>query len=236
MIGSNKHDENPLIGEHEEEMEELWLISYADLMTLLFTFFVVMYTMSMVKTSSQESMREAMTKAFGGSYTPPQEKLLKKLSAAKKENEFMAKIDFEPAKDGLEITFRSSLLFKRGKAELLPETKGALDVLVEAIREHTQGAEILVGGHTDSLPMRSKMYPSNWELSSARAAQVVRAFVRAGYDPEKLIVMGYGASRPAYADRDKNNNPIEENMRKNRRVTLKVVSKGMVRTPSSSGK
>ena len=79
-----------------------------------------------------------------------------------------------------------------------------------------------VEGHTDDNPISSPMFPSNWELSSARASSVIREFEKYGFDPSKLTAEGFGSSRPMVPNRDSKGNPLEENQELNRRVIVDI--------------
>ena len=84
---------------------------------------------------------------------------------------------------------------------------------------------MLVEGHTDDTDIRSRRYPSNWELSSARAAKVISVFEKAGIKRDRLVAVGYGDTRPIYNNYDEEGNSIPENQRLNRRVTIKVLAR-----------
>jgi len=223
--------------EESEEGEEIWLISYSDMMTLLFGFFVLMYAFASSKQGDAEKVKEGIAKSFGGAYIPPYDKLADQLKQQGDKNPILKSIDVEKPKDGLEITFRSALLFKSGSAELMPKVKQTMKILARVISRNVDNAEIFVGGHTDDAPIHTRRYPSNWELSSARAAAVVREFISQGYDAKMLVAMGYAETRPEYPNRDQHGKPIKVNRVKNRRVVIKVVAPGVVKqaTGSSAG-
>ena len=228
------HSDYPL-HDNSGEPEEIWLISYSDMMTLLFGFFVRMYVFSASKQSSQEEIKKSMAKQFGGTYSVPHEELAKQLEDLKEEmedNGVISEIQLNPVKDGLEITFRSVLLFKLGSADLLPQAKMTLETLTEVIMETVSSAEIMVAGHTDDIPISTKVFPSNWELSAARAATVVKVFEASGYPKHLLVAIGYGEGRPAFPNRDLEGRAIADNRELNRRVVLKVVAPGVVKQPS----
>jgi chemotaxis protein MotB len=82
---------------------------------------------------------------------------------------------------------------------------------------------IKVEGYTDDNPIHSGVFPSNWELSSARAGAILRIFEKLGFEPFRLMAIGFGSSRPAYPNRDSNGKAIAENQSLNRRVVIKVI-------------
>ncbi|HYE67068.1 MAG TPA: OmpA family protein, partial [Anaerovoracaceae bacterium] len=104
-----------------------------------------------------------------------------------------------------------------GSAQIKKENEGTLLEISNMI--HVMDNYIRIEGHTDNIPMNSDLFPSNWDLSSARAVNVVRLFVNnANASPEKLIAVGYGEYRPI-AD-----NATEEGRAKNRRIDIIVLS------------
>ena len=216
-------------GEEEESGDEIWLVSYSDLMTLLFGFFVLMYVFASKNTGDAEKVKEGLAKSFGGSYVPPMERLADMLKAQAEEHPIMQLIEIEQPKDGMEITFRSNLLFASGSAALKPSVIDTMRMISKMVSTNVNDAEIFVGGHTDDVPISTKVYPSNWELSAARASSVVREFIVSGYDPKMLVALGYADARPAFPNRDKGGMPIPENRERNRRVVIKVVSPGLVK-------
>ncbi len=202
-------------------------------MTLLFGFFVLMYVFASTKTGEAEKVKEGLAKSFGGTYVPPMEKLAEMLQAQAEEHPIMQLIEIEQPKDGMEITFRSNLLFDSGSAVLKPDVIQTMRMISKMISTNVKEAEIYVGGHTDDAPISTRVFPSNWELSAARASSVVREFIESGYDPKMLVALGYAETRPAYPNRDEKNIPITENRERNRRVVIKVVSPGIVKQPEN---
>lgn len=236
-------DHNPELSEEESTVleheigDEVWLISYSDLMTLLFGFFVLMYSISKSTAAKQEQAKQAITRSFAGNYVPQDSELakeIKELAQKAQESELLGQIEVTEPKDGLEITFRSNLLFTSGSSEMRPEIQTVMKQLVGIILRSVKDAEIMVAGHTDDAPINTLKFPSNWELSAARAATVVKEFEENGYRSELLVALGYGSSRPAFPNRSRNGEVIPNNREKNRRVVIKVVSPGVVKQPNPS--
>jgi chemotaxis protein MotB len=98
----------------------------------------------------------------------------------------------------LEVEVRTDILFASGVATLSDKASPALDALAATLSRYPN--PIRVEGHTDNQPINTKYYPSNWELSSARAASVVHRFARGGISPSRLSVIGFGEYRPAQAN------------------------------------
>lgn len=117
----------------------------------------------------------------------------------------------------VEVEIRTDILFPSGVATLSPQAVEVLNQLAETLRPFPN--PIRVEGHTDNRPISTRAFPSNWELSSARAASVVHLFTRAGITPSRLAVIGLGEYRPAQS----NDTPAGRNA--NRRVLLVILSR-----------
>lgn len=115
----------------------------------------------------------------------------------------------------LEITINTNLLFTSGSATLEPAARPALAEVAKMLVK--RDARIHVEGHTDNLPIRNPIYPSNWELSSGRAATVVNLFAQNGVDPKRMVAIGYAEFQPLTG------NETEAGRARNRRVTVIVL-------------
>lgn len=175
-----------------------WMISYADLMTELVIFFVIMYALSAA--------------------------LNKEVIAAKKEIEQIVKeeqlqAEVKVTKEGMYITLKEQdqkYFFASGSADLNPEMYGVLDKVVPTLNKLAEKHEILVEGHTDNVPT-TRQFTSNWELSTARATSVVRYLVQQkGLRPDHVSAVGYGEYRPLAS------NDTPEGRAENRRVVFFV--------------
>ena len=201
---------------------EAFLLTYADMITLLLVIFVMMYTASNL---DEEKFAEAMSsfqekivkiESVNVRLTQDELQMLNKLRELVKDN-----IDPNAliAGDTKTITFQipSSDLFAPGTAIL---EEGAGKLIVETIEEEMRDGvkQVIVDGHTDNVPTKTAMFPSNWELSSARASSVAQYIVKQiGFNPKFVVVSGYGEHRPMKP------NTSDENRASNRRVEVKVV-------------
>ncbi|HMM05470.1 MAG TPA: OmpA family protein [Clostridiales bacterium] len=238
MFKRNKHKQQ------EEENTESWLLPYSDLMTLLLAVFIVLFAVSKVDVEKaaqmSEKFRDAMLNesAAQGSKTETtnageitEEELMEYLE--QEELEDLQKIKEEIDKEleeqglgtsvtttlekrGLVISFNNAVLFESGSAAVKNQNIGALLTVAKTIT--TLDSFIRVEGHTDNVPIHSGVYPSNWELSSARAATVVRLFVSQNIPSDKIVAVGYGENRPV-AD-----NSTASGRAKNRRIDIIVLS------------
>ncbi|MEO5969698.1 MAG: OmpA family protein [Bdellovibrionia bacterium] len=231
------HD-NPLLSalhsdtEHSEGGEEPWLVTYADLMTLLFGFFAMLFTYASFEDDASIKINKKIAKYFGGSYVSPAQKMSNEVKfewmKSSKGSDVDAtsgggEMDTKIGEDGMEISFITSVLFNPGRAELLPDAIAPIKTLIQIIQETEKDSQIRIEGHTDDNPISNSAFPSNWELSAARAAALVRVFQEEGFPENQLSLAGYGSSRPAFPNRDDNGQRIDDNQSRNRRVIVKVI-------------
>lgn len=264
---------------HEEHANhEAWAIPYADLMTLLLAFFVVMYAISSLNEGKYRVMADALTTAFGGSPrtitqvqvgnmqiqggghdTPSvirspsmtggatadpsqlpsmashmrmpvsahnQEQLQRaerqlgqianRLSEALAPLVKQGVITVRRTELWIEVEINSDILFGTGSAALDAGARDTLGKLADVLLDAPNG--VRVEGHTDNVPIATAQFPSNWELSAARAASVVHLFADHGVQPQRLAMVGYGQFRP----RESNDAP--EGRNRNRRVMVIILA------------
>ena len=265
----------------EHDNHERWMVSYADFITLLFAFFVVMYSVSSVNEGKYRVLSSTLDGAFKGqpkTMIPIEigdilqnkeliERLMKlenggdniipelfsdskakltaevvdngvegaqKLSEAKVLDQLADKLEsaLSPQIDRdlvsvekndlwVEIELNSNMLFGSGNATLSDEALRVLWKVAKPIRQLNNTVQ--VEGFTDNLPINSYEYPSNWELSAARAASVVHLFAKYGVNPERLAAVGYGEHQPV------EDNRTPEGRERNRRVVIVIQSNAISR-------
>jgi chemotaxis protein MotB len=210
-----------------------WVVSYADFITLLFAFFVVMYAISSVNVSKYKSLSEGMKSAFNkkdqnkavvstdNKINGPAEKKTKGtyrdgLDDLNKSLSELENGDFKiNRQEGwIELDMKAGSLFESGTADLTPQALVKLMQLAAKIKEVP--FPIVVEGYTDDIPIETPQFPSNWELSATRAATVARILNSYGISSDRILVTGYGAQYPV-AD-----NLTEEGRSLNRRVNIVI--------------
>ncbi len=262
---------------HEEhENHERWLVSYADFITLLFAFFVVMYSISSINEGKYKVLSESMAGAFRSSSRAlqpiqvgelvrsphhPMETLMDAPTpinfkpivieqrfaivtqpeendsagdwdndgAASQVEQIASEVDqamaglieqqlvsIRRSRLWLEVELNTSFLFASGSATPSIDAEVILLRLARVLKDHPN--KLHVEGFTDDRPIQSPVFPSNWELSSARAAAVVRLFAQFGVDPLRMASVGYGEYRPIAT------NETESGRTKNRRVVIVIVA------------
>lgn len=208
---------------HADEGEGNWLVSYADMMTLLCGFFVVLFSFSKIDSGEFEKIKKETTKVFGGEYQQPFEKLSKALHKVIEEQKMQDQVFIQESDDGLLVTFRGALFFDSGSSELRDQARELLDKIVPTIADNSQEMGIIIEGHTDNRPIFSKVFPSNWELSSVRACTVLRFFLDKKFNPNKIKAIGWGDRHPVAPNDDPQGGALPENQSQNRRVVIKIV-------------
>lgn len=224
-----------------EEVSEKWAIPYADFLTLLLCLFIALFAMAQAGKQAALEYAQAFAKAFGMQLVPFEESLPKQilpqpvvprseptekgrriqrqireleemLKRMGLEGEF--KVSYEVI--GIRLILQEKILFPSGSAELKPETYPILDKLYEILKDLPNPVE--VEGHTDSIPISTEKFPSNWELSTARASSIVRYFIAKGINPERLKASGYADTKPIAS------NATPEGRAQNRRVEIVILN------------
>ena len=171
-----------------------WIVSYADMMTIILTFFILLLSISTIAQTKYDLLVQAFTGERAGNLQEVKEDIDKIIEEQHLEGEITTTLD----KDGLAIEFSSALLFLSGQADMRPEA----DAVFRPIEAHlVEDLEPLYGlvieGYTDDVPITNATYRSNWDLASARAIHVRERLERAGLDPKRMSVKGYANTRPA---------------------------------------
>jgi chemotaxis protein MotB len=211
----------------KEHDESNWLISYADMMTLLCVFYIMLFSMSKVNTPEFEKVKKEVAEHFGTRYESPTEDLGKFVSQIIQENGIAKDVTLTSDGVSVSLAFHSTLLFGSMSAEVSSEGRLILDRIILAILEKQKqlGKEykFVVEGHTDHQPVLGGTFPSNWELSSARATRVIRMFIEEGFRPANLLAIGYADTQPVAESRNPDGSWNDEALAKNRRVVLRVL-------------
>ncbi len=173
--------------------DQPWLLSFSDLVTLLLAFFVLFFAISQVDQSKFEMIMEY----FSESRQMPLHQLEENLQQLIAEYQLQESVDVELTKDGLLLNFQDKILFASGRAELKEEAGPVLDAIAAIFRTpEVADRSIQVEGHTDTLPLsKNAIYPSNWELSTARSARVIRYLIDHGLVPQRFVAVGFADTR-----------------------------------------
>lgn len=207
-----------------------WLVTFADLITLILVFFVLLFSMShinsgkfqklvgsMDKTLASEKMKDVHSKESQGEAQSKMnaDDLLAYIKGKLKKNNLDDKIATKKDSRGVILVLQEQILFPTGEASLVPESRPFLNKIGEIIKELPN--VIRVEGHTDKRPIRNSYYPSNWELSTARASSVIQYLSETyNINSSRFVAIGYGDTKPLKISNQ------EEEMKKNRRVEIVI--------------
>jgi chemotaxis protein MotB len=201
-----------------------WSVPWADLMMVLMVMFAVMFVTQMAERDVGQLFKDPGTVTSGTQTAPSQPSAagagqIPVEDILRLSEQLVAQANLEDIdvvltdNQAVKVSVRGNLLFDLGKADLKPESISFLDRLSQIIAANNYQIEIV--GHTDNFPISNPAYPTNWELSSARAARVGRYLIQAGkLEPGRLTVIGHSFYRPSAP------NDTLDNKARNRRVEI----------------
>jgi chemotaxis protein MotB len=204
--------------------DEGWLITYADTITNLMALFIMILAMSNIDMSAYEQVSSQLQKDFSGKETAkPITEIREQIERIVESKGLEDEVSVTQDKKGVVVEFASSILFHSGKADLLPAIKPTFTEIAEELKAETyQSYTIEVEGHTDDNPIRTAEFPSNWELSTRRATNVVRFMLDADVSKTRLKAAGYADIHAKLPNRDAAGKPIPGNQAKNRRIVIRL--------------
>jgi chemotaxis protein MotB len=264
-------------GGGEVESEERWLLTYADMITLLMALFMVLFSITSVNKAKLQVLSKTLQEAFSGKVMPGGDSIQNSgadpkhvappsatpsipaittivtsqsasASAAAKAQEqenfrhLKQQIDSYARQKGLQNQVQTVIaqrglvirlltdrvLFDSGAAELKPEAGPVLSKVAQILRQ--EGAhQVMVEGHTDPVPIHGSLFPTNWELSTARASRVVRSLIEGGVPQQRLSAAGYAYLHPIAS------NNTAEGRSRNRRVEIVLLRSGQGTAPQGGG-
>ncbi len=234
--------------EEEHDNHDRWMVSYADFITLLFAFFVVMYAISSVNEGKYRSVASSLVGAFKSTPVIPASDNAQQLNAPsipkaaqqRRNAEALRREREQMTHMARDIQKSLAPLVSQGKVRVTQSPRGVRVEINASVlfapgeaRLSDDTGEVLkavasvlksddhaiqVEGHTDSVPIRNAAFPSNWELSSVRASSVVRLFAESGVTQNRLTAVGRGDTQPV------DSNDTAEGRQRNRRVTVIILS------------
>ena len=211
----------------DTDVVEGWMATFADMVTLLMAFFVLLYAMSDPDPGKFEDFGAAMQEAISGEELESEfEQLTENLQEIIDEQEISDKVEIELTPKGIEIQMEGKALFAGCSADILSDMEPVISSISNVITELLDNSEykgymIEVEGHTDNLPPTScPDFETNWELSAYRATGVVEQLLSSGIKKEKIKAIAMADSAPLVPNMDDNGKSISENQAKNRRVEI----------------
>lgn len=226
----------------EDQHVDDWLMTYADMITLLLCFFAIFLAFSTPKEEEMKRAEQEVREEFAkgkivsqDAFQPISDKPLDKMPSIIDRYRGDLGAQPEPGQgpeqekekeegDRIQvIEMDSALFFGSGSAELSDEGKAALSQMLPQFQSGDyKDYMITVEGHTDDSPISTLQFPSNWELSSARASAVVRYYISLGIPASRLRAAGYADALPKVPNRNAGGRPIPANQAENRRVVIKL--------------
>lgn len=218
-------EEHALEPEHQEETEGVWLISYADLMTLLMGFFALMTSLGTFDEEKFNAMAEQIAEFTGGEVESTYEELGEELQKLIEEKKLSESVEVEVNKSNLVIHFKGQLLFGSGSFTLKETANELMEEVSKTLQSKASDKKVLIEGHTDNIPISRGIIASNWELSSLRANAIARLFELNGFLKEQILTIGFGETRPFKGKESQKGLSQEEINTRNRRVVVKIMNK-----------
>ena len=202
-----------------------WLLSFADMMTLIACFFILMMAFANYDPVGFTKKTIEISKHFNkDKYKSSDTKLKMLQEEIARHPQLKKNLKISVTDQSLIVSFSGSTLFKRDSYELTEESRVMVDTLIDLIKVKDPNYKIISEGHTDNLPISQEgPFSSNWALSGARAAAVIQRFEYFGFNPLHLVSMGMADTQPLVPNEDEDGNPIPENILLNNRVVIKVI-------------
>ncbi|MGD0886905.1 MAG: OmpA family protein [Thermodesulfovibrionales bacterium] len=199
-----------------------WLITLSDVLSLLLVFFIMFFVMTKdAEKDKKAQQRESVTLALPdiglrtGSEAA-EAKIKRDMDSLIKNLDMENDVSVQMIKNGIIIALKEKVTFRPGEAEILKDSGPILDNIAHIIRS-CPSYTVEIEGHTDNVPINTRLYPSNWELSVARASSVLRYFITAqGIDPSRFAIKGNAEQRPIVP------NDTPEQRARNRRVEIRL--------------
>ncbi len=218
-----------------------WLISFGDLMSLLLTFFILLFSMGTISLEKFHMVIKGITESLGGRKVFLEEKVMKnsnievefenmypKVKKRQRLEKKLHQLEKELEEKGIEsdveghgsmLRFRVNVskMFPPGSEKPTPQAEKVIEEICKKLKEAEY--PLVIEGHTDNSPIKGK-FKNNLELSLARAMYVLKKFIECGYDPSMLAARGYGPYRPLVP------NTTPQNREKNRRIEFVIKISG----------
>ncbi|WP_065701949.1 flagellar motor protein MotB [Thalassospira sp. B30-1] len=220
---------SPMGRRQEELVEEDWIVTYADAITLLMAFFVMLVSFSKVEIPLFEKVQSGIAEQIGKrEIVRPTQVLETDLKDVVFNTSMDSAVNVSTDDEGILMELGGGAFFHPGSANLTQDAVLFLKDVGDLLKEPRYlGFQVEVTGHTDDSPINTPRFPSNWELAAGRSIAVVRFLTAVGVDPEsdRMRAISYGDTKPKLPNRGDDGNPIEENREANRRIEIRIFPK-----------
>jgi chemotaxis protein MotB len=205
---------------------DAWLSTYGDMITLLMCFFVIFFSVSEVNVALFEDLKNGFqSDVLNNETKSPIKMLSEKLDSIydNPENDD-PDVEVDLLKRGINIRLASNDLFRSGDAQLSRSGQKTVDEITVSLLDIVGRFHLTcdIEGHTDDIPMRSYKFPSNWELSASRAANVLRQMIDSGIPQDQSRAIGFADIRPLIEPRDSTGSLVRGARAANRRVEIVI--------------
>ena len=207
-----------------KEAAEDWLLSYADMITLIMAFFIILVSMSKIDAGKYEEVQAGMAKDVGNrEVTKPlqdmKSELLGQVAGAGVEDS----VDVGKDDKGIVLNLASGAMFKPGLAEIRPEILPLLKEIAGTLEQKRfENYQIEIQGHTDDTPVHTQQFPTNWHLSSARALATLNLMTELGIKQSRMKMAAMADNAPRVPNHSDSGKPYPENQAINRRVEIHI--------------
>ncbi|KXO08374.1 Flagellar motor rotation protein MotB [Moritella sp. JT01] len=188
----------PSTSQLNDQDDNGWLVTYSDAITLLLAFFVILVSVSEVNEGRLQELEQGITSITSTTKTSmPFSELKKDITSVLEKNNMTELVDVSIDKKGIKIEFSNKALYGSGDAEIKSQMLPVIDQIADVINNSNVKNQLIeIEGHTDDIPINTLLYPSNWELSSARAVVIVKRLEQQGVEKKELKAVAYADSRP----------------------------------------
>jgi len=215
-------DKNPNSGlflamperQREETDQEGWMVAYADMITLLFIFFTLLLSISTINTTKFEMIKTEWNDQATSNLKTISEEFKQQIE--KQNLKELVSVDLSA--EGLRVSFSEQVLFGTAEAKVNADGEKVLAGVASVLKNMNQQYRVAIEGHTDSLPIKTKEFASNWTLSSARAVNVVHFLGAQGVSDRNMSIRGFADTRPM----TEAGQATAAQLAKNRRVSLLI--------------
>ena len=208
----------------QEDGVDSWLMSYADMITLLMCFFIIFVSVSEPKRDKFSEITEGLANQFGSvEMSTPFTGVYNSLQTIVEKNQIFRDVAIEQTDKSIEMEIAGGVFFKRNSAEIDEAKRPLLLEMAETLKSMDYlDYKVSVEAHTSDRDTENAIYKTNWDLSAARAATMVKFLMGMGIPADRIRAIGYADAQPKVPNRDLNNEPIPENRDRNERVAIKI--------------
>ena len=200
--------------------DDEWMVTYSDAITLLLAFFVLIVTFSEVDLPRFEAVQAGIAQR---SIVRPSSQLRAELLTTVDSLGMADAVRVDTSRRGIEIELAANAFYQPGAAEVRVEARPVIaDIARTLLSPRYNRFLVSVEGHSDDSPIATAQFPSNWELSAARATNIVRLFIDGDLPAHRLQAVGFADTQPKVPNRDIAGAPIPENQAINRRIVVRI--------------